>query len=69
MESKCEKKLARLARTYANEKADRVPFRPFAAEFCAQYAGKTCQEVCTSIIRGQIPKRPLKFRKARDFTD
>ena len=45
MESKYEKKLARLARTYANEKADRVPLRPFAAEFCAQYAGKTCQEV------------------------
>ena len=28
-----------------NEKPDRVPIRPFAAEFTAKYAGYTCQEV------------------------
>jgi len=28
-----------------NEKPDRVPIRPFAAEFTAKYAGYTCQDV------------------------
>ena len=28
-----------------NEKADRIPIRPFVAEFTAKYAGYTCQEV------------------------
>jgi len=28
-----------------NEKPDRIPIRPFVAEFTAKHAGFTCQEV------------------------
>ncbi len=36
---------ARYTTTLKGGMADRVPIRPFVAEFCAQYAGLTCQEV------------------------
>ena len=29
-----------------NEKPDKIPIRPFVAEFVPQYAGYTCQQVC-----------------------
>lgn len=45
----CDKRYAeRLKRyktTMMNGKADRIPIRPFVAEFTAKYAGYTCQEV------------------------
>jgi hypothetical protein len=38
-------RLARYVTAMRNGKPDRVPIRPFAAEFTAKYAGYTCQEV------------------------
>jgi len=38
-------RLKRYVTAMRNEKPDRVPIRPFAAEFVAKYAGYTCQEV------------------------
>jgi uroporphyrinogen-III decarboxylase len=40
-----EERLARYVTAMRNGKPDRVPIRPFAAEFAAKYAGYTCQEV------------------------
>ncbi len=36
---------ARYATAMANGKPDRIPIRPFTAEFAAKYAGFTCQQV------------------------
>ena len=38
-------RLARYVTALRNEKPDRVPIRPFVAEFTAKYAGYTCQDV------------------------
>ncbi len=38
-------RLKRYVTAMRNEKPDRVPIRPFVAEFTAKYAGYTCQEV------------------------
>jgi hypothetical protein len=38
-------RLARYVTAMRNEKPDRIPIRPFVAEFTAKYAGYTCQEV------------------------
>ena len=38
-------RLARYVAAMRNQKPDRIPIRPFAAEFTAKYAGYTCQEV------------------------
>jgi len=38
-------RLRRYKTAMRNEKADRIPIRPFVAEFTAKYAGYTCQEV------------------------
>ena len=38
-------RLKRYVTAMRNEKPDRIPIRPFAAEFVAKYAGYTCQEV------------------------
>ena len=38
-------RLARYTTAMRNEKPDRIPIRPFVAEFTAMYAGYTCQEV------------------------
>lgn len=40
-----EERLKRYKTAMRNEKADRIPIRPFVAEFTAKYAGYTCQEV------------------------
>ncbi|MHC4396059.1 MAG: uroporphyrinogen decarboxylase family protein [Planctomycetota bacterium] len=40
----CER-LGRYTTAMRNEKPDKIPIRPFAAEFTAKYAGYTCQEV------------------------
>jgi hypothetical protein len=45
MERLYEERLARYVTAMRNEKPDRIPIRPFVAEFTAQYAGFTCQEV------------------------
>ena len=38
-------RLARYTAAMSNEKPDKIPIRPFVAEFTAKYAGYTCQEV------------------------
>jgi hypothetical protein len=40
-----QQRLARYVTAMRNETPDRVPIRPFVAEFTAKYAGMTCQEV------------------------
>ena len=40
-----QERLARYVTAMRNEQPDRVPIRPFVAEFTAKYAGYTCQEV------------------------
>jgi uroporphyrinogen-III decarboxylase len=40
-----QQRLNRYVTAMRNEKPDRVPIRPFVAEFTAKYAGFTCQEV------------------------
>ena len=45
MERLYAERLARYTAAMRNEKPDRIPIRPFVAEFTAKYAGFTCQEV------------------------
>jgi uroporphyrinogen-III decarboxylase len=45
METLYQERLARYVKAMRNEKPDRVPIRPFVAEFTAKYAGYTIQEV------------------------
>jgi len=45
MEERYAERLSRYVTTMRNEKPDRIPIRPFVAEFTATYAGYTCQEV------------------------
>lgn len=45
MEQLYAERLRRYVMAMRNEKPDRVPIRPFVAEFTAKYAGYTCQEV------------------------
>jgi uroporphyrinogen-III decarboxylase len=40
-----QERLARYVTAMRNETPDRVPIRPFVAEFTAKYAGMTCQDV------------------------
>jgi uroporphyrinogen-III decarboxylase len=45
MEKLYAARLKRYVTAMRNEKPDRIPIRPFVAEFVAKYAGYTCQEV------------------------
>ncbi len=45
MERLYTERLRRYVTTMRNEKPDKIPIRPFVAEFTAKYAGYTCQEV------------------------
>ena len=45
MEQLYAERLKRYVAAMRNEKPDRIPIRPFVAEFAAKYAGYTCQEV------------------------
>ena len=45
MEQLYADRLKRYTTAMRNEKPDRIPIRPFVAEFTAKYAGYTCQEV------------------------
>jgi uroporphyrinogen-III decarboxylase len=40
-----QERLSRYVTALRNEKPDRIPIRPFVAEFTAKYAGLTCQDV------------------------
>ncbi len=45
MEELYQQRLKRYVTALRNEQPDRVPIRPFVAEFTAKYAGMTCQDV------------------------
>jgi uroporphyrinogen-III decarboxylase len=45
MEQRYAARLSRYVKAMRNEKPDRIPIRPFVAEFTAKYAGYTIQEV------------------------
>ena len=45
MEKLYAERLKRYVTAMRNEKPDKIPIRPFVAEFTAKYAGYTCQEV------------------------
>ncbi|MBM3215732.1 hypothetical protein FJZ36_12545 [Candidatus Poribacteria bacterium] len=45
MEQRYQERLKRYTTAMRNGKPDRIPIRPFVAEFTAKYAGYTCQEV------------------------
>jgi len=49
MEKLYQERLKRYVTAMRNEKPDRIPIRPFAAEFVAKYAGYTCQQVTHDI--------------------
>lgn len=58
-----QERLARYVTAMRNEKPDRVPIRPFVAEFTAKYAGYTCQDVAHD-----YPKAfDAAVKTARDF--
>ena len=40
-----QQRLNRYVTAMRNEKPDKIPIRPFVAEFTAKYAGMTCQQV------------------------
>ncbi|MBP7949433.1 MAG: hypothetical protein KA004_07235 [Verrucomicrobiales bacterium] len=40
-----QQRLARYVTAMRNEKPDRIPIRPFVAEFTARHTGRTCQDV------------------------
>jgi len=44
-EARYAQRLSRYVTAMQNEQPDRVPIRPFVAEFAAKYAGYTCQDV------------------------
>ena len=61
MEALYQERLRRYVTAMRNGKPDRVPIRPFVAEFTARYAGYTCQEVTHDYpqgVRGDDPLLP-----------
>jgi hypothetical protein len=45
IEQRYRERLGRYLTAMRNEKPDKIPIRPFVAEFAAKYAGYTCQQV------------------------
>lgn len=58
-----QERLKRYLTAMRNEKPDRVPIRPFVAEFTAKYAGYTCQEVAHDYTKAF----EAALKTARDF--
>ncbi len=58
-----QERLNRYVTAMRNEKPDRVPIRPFVAEFTAKYAGYTCQEVAHDYTKAF----EAAIKCARDF--
>lgn len=63
MEQLYQQRLARYVTALRNETPDRVPIRPFVAEFTAEYAGMTCQDVAHDYNKAFEAARKC----ARDF--
>ena len=58
-----QERLSRYVAAMRNEKPDRVPIRPFVAEFTARHAGFTCQDVAHDYQKAF----EAAIRTARDF--
>ncbi len=58
-----QERLSRYVAAMRNEKPDRVPIRPFVAEFTAKYAGLTCQDVAHDYAKAF----EAAIKTARDF--
>jgi len=58
-----QQRLKRYVTALRNEKPDRVPIRPFVAEFTARYAGYTCQDVAHDYTKAF----EAALRCAKDF--
>jgi len=63
MDGLYQERLRRYTLAMRNKKPDRVPIRPFMAEFAGKYAGYTCQQVTHEYEPGLAAVRQL----ARDF--
>ena len=63
MEQKYTERMNRYVTAMRNGRPDRVPIRPFVAEFTAKYAGFTCQEVAHDYEKAFVAAR----RCAVDF--
>ncbi len=57
METRYQQRLQRYVTAMRNEKPDRVPIRPFVAEFTAKYAGLTIQEVTQDYQKAFVAAR------------
>jgi len=57
MEQLYAERLNRYVTAMRNEKPDRIPIRPFVAEFVAKYAGYTCQEVTHDFEKAFVAAR------------
>jgi uroporphyrinogen-III decarboxylase len=58
-----QERLNRYVTAMRNEKPDRVPIRPFVAEFTGKYAGYTCQEV----VHDYTKAFAAAIKTAKDF--
>ena len=57
MEKLYAQRMERYTTAMRNEKPDRIPIRPFVAEFTSRYAGFTCQEVSHDFNKAFIAAR------------
>lgn len=57
MEQLYAERLKRYVTAMCNEKPDKIPIRPFVAEFTAKYAGFTCQEVTHDFDKAFVAAR------------
>jgi len=57
MEQLYNERLSRYMTAMRNEKPDKIPIRPFVAEFTAKYAGFTCQDVAHDYEKAFIAAR------------
>ncbi len=58
-----QERLARYVTAMKNEKPDKIPIRPFVAEFTAKYTGMTCQQVTHDFNKAFIAAQKC----AKDF--
>ena len=61
-----EERLRRYTTAMRNEKPDKVPIRPFVAEFTAKYCGYNCQQVTHDYELGQAQEA---FDAVADYKD
>ena len=57
MEQLYDERLSRYLTAMRNEKPDKIPIRPFVAEFTSKYAGFTCQDVAHDFDKAFVAAR------------